>query len=90
MTINADDAKARGIRNGDLVKVFNDRGTVMIPAFITETIMPGVVNISEGGWYDPDENGVDRGGCPNVLTKSEQSPGGAWCTHTCLVQVEKA
>ena len=52
--------------------------------------MPGVVDIPEGAWYDPDENGVDRGGCPNVLLNDEPSPGGALCTNTALVQVEKA
>jgi anaerobic dimethyl sulfoxide reductase subunit A len=87
--INTTDAEARGIRQGDVVKVFNDRGTMIIPAFVTETIMPGVVNVSEGAWYDPDSEGVDRGGCPNVLTRDEPSPAGAWTTHTALVQVAK-
>lgn len=87
VSINTTDAEARGIRNGEEVRIFNDRGTIIIPAFVTETIMPGVVNISEGAWYDPDSQGIDRGGCPNVLTKDEHSPGGAWCTHTSLVQV---
>ncbi len=84
------DAELRGIKHNDLVRVFNDRGEMMIPAFVTETIMPGVVDINEGAWYDPDPNGVDRGGCPNVLTRDEPTPAGAWTTHTCLVQVAKA
>ena len=90
VTINTADAESRGIRDGDLVRVFNDRGTIIIPAFVTATIMPGVVNISEGGWFIPDKDGIDRGGCPNVLTGSEHSPGGAWCTNTSLVQAAKA
>jgi len=89
VSINTADAKARGIRDGEEVLIFNDRGVIIIPAFVTETIMPGVVNISEGAWYNPDSKGVDRGGCPNVLTKDEHSPAGAWTTHTCLVQVTK-
>jgi len=88
--INTTDADARGIRQGDMVQVFNDRGTMVIPAFVTETIIPGVVNVSEGAWYNPNSDGVDRGGCPNVLTKDEPSPAGAWTTHTSLVQVTKA
>jgi len=90
VTINTADAEARGICDGEEVRIFNDRGEIIIPAFVTETIMPGVVCISEGAWYNPDKDGIDRGGCPNVLTKSEHSPGGAWTTHTGLVQVAKA
>jgi len=89
VSINADDAEARGIYNGEKVRIFNDRGEIRIPAFVTETIMPGVVSISEGAWYDPDSQGIDHGGCPNVLTKDEHSPAGAWCTHTSLVQVAR-
>lgn len=90
VTINAKDAEARGIRDGDLVRVFNDRGRMVIPATITERIMPGVVDVPQGAWFDPDENGVDRGGCANVLTRDESSPAGAFCTNTTLVQVERA
>ena len=88
--INTADAEARGIRDWDEVRVFNDRGEMSIPAKVTGRIMPGVVNISEGAWYKPDSSGVDRGGCPNVLTRDQNSPAGAWCTHTALVQVERA
>ena len=87
--INSADALARGIKDGDMARVFNDRGEVIIPAQVTERIMPGVVDIPQGAWYDPDERGVDRGGCANVLTRDEHSPGGAFCSNTCLVQVEK-
>jgi anaerobic dimethyl sulfoxide reductase subunit A len=90
LTINAADAQARGIKDGDMVKIFNDRGKMIIPASITERIMPGVVEIPQGAWYNPDENGVDRGGCPNILTRDLISPGGAVPTNTTLVQVEKA
>jgi len=87
--INARDAEARGIGQGDPVRAFNGRGEVIIAARITERIMPGVVNLSEGAWYAPDENGADRGGNPNVLTKDDYSPGGAFASNTVLVQVEK-
>ncbi len=89
LTINTLDAKARGIRQGDKVRVFNSRGETLIPARVTERIMPGVVEIQEGAWYDPDENGTDRGGCPDVLTANVTSPGGAFTCNTTLVQVEK-
>ena len=90
VAMNSVDADARGIKNGDMVRVFNDRGVTVLPAKITERIMPGVVDIPQGAWYNPDENGEDRGGCANVLTRDEHSPGGALVTNTCLVQVRKA
>jgi anaerobic dimethyl sulfoxide reductase subunit A len=90
VSINLADAQARGIKDGDRVRVFNDRGEMIISARLTERIMPGVVDIPQGAWYKPDEKGVDRGGCCNVLTKDEHSPGGAYCSNTTLVQVEKA
>jgi anaerobic dimethyl sulfoxide reductase subunit A len=88
--LNPADAKPRNIENGELVDVYNDRGRIRIPARVTERIMPGVVDVSQGAWYDPDEDGVDRGGCANVLTNDEHSPGGAITVNTALVQVERA
>jgi len=57
---------------------------------VTERIMPGVICIFEGAWYDPDEQGIDRGGCVNVLTKDAYSEGGASALNTALVQASKA
>ena len=88
--INPADAKPRGIENGDQVRVWNDRGTVAIPAWVTERIMPGVVAIQQGLWYQPQEDGVDVGGCGNTLTSSRPTP---WAKgnpqHTSLVQVAR-
>ena len=89
LLISATDAKARGIAEGDPVRVFNDRGEVIVPAKVTERIMPGVVDLPQGAWFSPDERGVDRGGCANVLTNDKSSPCGALVTNTSLVQVEK-
>ena len=88
--INTSDAQARGIIDGDMVRVFNDRGEILVVTKVTERIMPGVVCIPQGAWYDPDENGVDRGGNPNVLMRAQHSPGGAFVTNTCLVEVAKS
>ena len=89
LMMNARDAKDRDIQDGDEVKVFNDRGEVIIPAITSQRIMPGVVDLPQGAWYNPDDHGVDHGGCPNVLTKGARSPGGATVHNTNLVQVQK-
>ena len=89
VTMNSVDAKARGIREGDMVRIFNDRGQVVIPALVTERIMPGVVSLPQGAWYSPDNQGVDHGGCANVLTRNVSSPAGAFPSHTALVQIER-
>jgi anaerobic dimethyl sulfoxide reductase subunit A len=90
LMLNTVDAEARGISDGDPVRVFNDRGEVIIQARVTERIIPGVADLPEGAWYAPDEKGIDRGGNPNILTLDIRSPGGAFCSNTCLVQVQKA
>ena len=77
-------------RDGDEIFVFNDRGKVAIKAMVTERIIPGVVSIFEGAWYNPDKNGIDRGACANTLTKDAYSGGGATVMNTCLVEIEKA
>jgi anaerobic dimethyl sulfoxide reductase subunit A len=87
--INSLDAEERNINNGEMVRVYNDRGEIMIRAHVTERIMPGVVDVPTGAWYDPDENGLDRGGCANVLTKDVYSPGGAYPYNTGLVEIVK-
>ncbi len=89
--INPVDAEERGIRHGDMVKVFNDRGTVLVPAKVTPRIMPGVLTLPQGAWFTPVGNGVDKGGCVNVLTTQRPSPlAKGNPQHTNLVQVAKA
>jgi anaerobic dimethyl sulfoxide reductase subunit A len=88
--MNPADAMARGIADGDFVQVFNERGRTALTAIVTKRIKKGVVSILEGAWYDPDQQGMDRSGGPNVLTRDEPSPGGGFVTNTCLVDVEKA
>ena len=89
ITMSVTDAHDRGISDSDLVRVFNDRGETIVPGRVTERIMPGVAVLPAGAWYDPDEIGIDRAGCANVLTKDEPSPAGAFAYNTALVQIEK-
>ncbi|NLF78597.1 MAG: molybdopterin-dependent oxidoreductase [Chloroflexi bacterium] len=89
--INPIDAEPRGINNGDMVVVYNDRGRSRVSARVTPRIIPGVAHLSEGAWYSPDSDGVDQSGCANILTRYRPSPlAKGDPMHTCLVQVEKA
>ncbi|WP_105623767.1 dimethylsulfoxide reductase subunit A [Cronobacter malonaticus] len=72
--INPQDAQTRGINDGDLVRVWNARGEARIEAKVTPRIMPGVVALGEGAWYQPDAEGVDHAGSINVLTTQRPSP----------------
>ena len=87
--INTEDARVRKIRDGDMVRVFNARGETRVPAEITERIMPGVAILPHGAWYDPDGQGIDKAGSPNVLSLDEPSPAGSFPYNTILVEIEK-
>ena len=58
LMINPLDAEPRGIKTGDKVRVFNDRGSLVIPAFVTARVIPHLVAMPQGAWYKPDENGA--------------------------------
>ncbi|TKI05098.1 DmsA/YnfE/YnfF family dimethyl sulfoxide reductase [Martelella alba] len=90
--INPLDAEARQIRDGDTVRVFNDRGELRIKAKVTPRIIPGVTAIGQGAWHQADMAGdkVDHGGCINTLTTQRPSPlAKGNPQHTNLIQIEK-
>ena len=90
MWISPADAAARGIGQGDRVKVFNDRGALLARARVTRRIRPGVVAIPQGAWYTPGKDGVCRRGCINVLTSQRPTPlahGNA--QHTIRVEAQR-
>jgi anaerobic dimethyl sulfoxide reductase subunit A len=89
VTMNASDARRLGLRTGDTVEIWNDRGTVVVPVYVTERLMPSVLVLHEGAWLDLDENGVDRSGNPDMLTPDEPSPAGAFAYNTALVNLRK-
>ncbi|MCK3655054.1 dimethyl sulfoxide reductase subunit A [Pasteurellaceae bacterium Macca] len=88
--INPIDAQIRGIKDGDMIRIFNDRGEVRIHAKVTPRIIPGVVALGEGAWYMPDSKGIDHAGCVNVLTTQRPSPlAKGNPQHSNLVQIER-
>ncbi|AKJ43137.1 trimethylamine-N-oxide reductase TorA [Pragia fontium] len=93
--LSPQDAAARGIQDGDVVRVFNQRGQVLAGAVISDRYKPGVIRLHEGAWYDPiwdgEHAGLCRYGNPNVLTLDIGSSDLAQATsaHTALVQIER-
>ncbi|GHF64461.1 molybdopterin-dependent oxidoreductase [Seohaeicola zhoushanensis] len=87
--LNPADAAERGIADGDVVELSNDRGACLAAARLNDRIMPGVARLSTGAWHDPDESGRDRHGNPNVLTldKGTSSLAQGSVAQTCLVRI---
>ena len=85
--LHPDDAAARGIHDGQMVRIFNDQGATVLPARVTANIAAGVVSIKEGAWFTPDEEGVDTKGCANAVTLDRSAPSGATTYNTNFVQV---
>jgi anaerobic dimethyl sulfoxide reductase subunit A len=89
LTIHSKDASERGITDGSTVLVSNDRGSVAVSARVTDAIMPGVVCLPAGAWTVIDENGIGRGGSPNMVTSTEPTlPSHGSRTHAVGVQVQ--
>ncbi|TOG89898.1 trimethylamine-N-oxide reductase TorA [Vibrio parahaemolyticus] len=92
--INPIDAKAKGIKDGDLVRVFNGRGQLLAGAVLTDSYPHGVIRIEEGAWYGPlneKEGAICTYGDPNTLTQDIGSSELAQATsaNTCIVDFEK-
>ncbi len=90
--IHPKDAAARGIADGDVVNIYNERGGVLAGAFVTERIMPGSISIDHGAKYDPIIAGeLDRGGAINTITPGKLTSKNAtgMATSGFLVEVER-
>jgi anaerobic dimethyl sulfoxide reductase subunit A len=88
--MHPEDAAARGIADGQRVRVFNDIGATILPAQVTDRIARGVVSIKEGAWFAPGADGADTQGCANVLTTDRSAPCGATTYNTNQVEIEAA
>ncbi len=91
LRMHPDDAAARGLRDGGVVRVFNDRGATLAGLRVSGDIMPGVVSLPTGTWFDPAANGerLDKHGNPNAVTRDVgTSRLGQGCSaQSCLVEV---
>ena len=91
--LNPADAASRGIADGDIVRVFNDRGACLGGARLDGDVMPGVVVMATGAWFDPgaSPNEPERHGNPNVLTLDIGTSPLAQGTSalTALVEIER-
>ena len=93
--MNPGDARMRGVEDGDVIRLFNDRGACLAGIELSESIRKGVVELPTGAWFDPQDSGANGGleihGNPNVLTRdvgtSKLAQGST--AHSCLVQVER-
>jgi biotin/methionine sulfoxide reductase len=89
--INSADAIARGIRNGQTIRLWNQRGECLATAQVSDAVRQGVIVLPTGAWFTPKGNdGLDIAGNPNVLTLDVgTSRFGQGCSaHTCLVRIE--
>ncbi len=88
------DARPRGIADGDVVQLFNARGSCLAGAVLTEAIRPGVVKLSTGAWFDPQDDAPQtlcKHGNANMLTRdagtSQLAQGPV--AQSCLVQMKR-
>lgn len=92
--LNPADAAARNIKEKDLIRLHNDRGSVICAARVTERVRPGVLHaVESSASYDPlgkPGESADRGGCVNQLTnhRSQSAKSSSMAPNACLIEVE--
>ena len=89
VTISRADAQARGIKPGDVVLVSSPYGKVVRPVSVSSLIIPGAIDVPNGTWPRFGSDGIDRGGCPNVLYGGSPRGMGVSGYNNAPVQVEK-
>lgn len=91
MWIHPTDAEKRNLKHGDIVKVFNDQGTILCGTYISERLMPGSIMINKGARVDPITDRIDRGGSTNLITTPKPISKNCWgfAVTGFLVEAEK-
>jgi len=95
VVLHPEDAAVRGIRDGDVVRLFNDRGACLAGAVLSDAVRPGVVQLATGAWFDPAEPGragsFDKAGNPNLLTPDHGTSrlAQACAAESALVEIER-
>lgn len=91
LRMNLDDAAQRGISAGDIVRVFNDRGSCLAVAEPETGVFPGVALLPTGATFEADGQGGDRNSNPNVLTRDIGTSrlGQGCAAQSCLVEVAR-
>ncbi len=92
--MHPEDAQSRGLCDGNVVRIYNARGSCLAGLVVSEDLMPGVIELPTGAWFDPqtvDGEELEVHGNPNALTPdigtSRLAQG---CSaHSCMVEVEK-
>ncbi|AXH10540.1 trimethylamine-N-oxide reductase [Malaciobacter halophilus] len=92
--INPKEAKRRGLKTGDIARVFNDRGEILAGVYVTDAVIDEVAVLCEGAWYSPENLGdktLCQHGNVNVLTidKGTSKLAQSNIAHTALVEIEK-
>jgi anaerobic selenocysteine-containing dehydrogenase len=86
LEMHAADAAARGIRDGDLVRVFNARGSLRLRARVNDRPRPGVV-VAPSVWWK--KHSPDGGNANNLTAQRIADLGGGATFYDCTVQVER-
>jgi biotin/methionine sulfoxide reductase len=93
--MHPEDAAARGLKDGDVARVFNARGACLAGVRLNAGLLRGVVSMATGAWYDPETPGDPDALCvhgnPNVLTADVGTSrlGQGPSAQSCLVQIER-
>ena len=88
--LNAEDAAARGIAEGDTVLLTSPHGQTLREAALTNRVMPGVVMLPHGAWVDKDETDkIDTAGADNILCGAIPTGQGTSGWNTCIARVER-